>query len=272
MDNDRGAQRHESGRFKIEEEIKPSGIDPSRFHSEFETELDAADNGALSEELRADIQKNLDEIQTDMEIYSKFWRWADRFVVETENIFSRIRYRSPIKDIENRGMTKGMASFDGRRHLTLPQPPVHDLRSIEQFTLLTLDTTDEAKSVGEIAEEMATLLRETLLEYLQGEPDDSEPSFIKHARELLGEDEIDQMEGHFQEKLQSRIQYNLGSLDGKQYIIRKPDPSDKRRTIIELTTTGELWVDTHTNSRSSREPINSILDDQVTAYLGVEKE
>lgn len=272
MDDDREPQRLESDHFKLEEEIRPPHINPSRFQSEFETELDAANQGALSEEVCAEIREELDEIRIYMEIYQNFWEWADSFYIKSEDIPFRIQYQSPIKDIENRGMTKGMESFDGKQHLTLPQPPVHDLRSMEQLTLLVLDMADEAKSVGGIAEEMARSLRETLVEYLQDEPDESEPLFVAHARESLDEDEIDQMEAHFQKKLQSRIQYNLGSLDEKQYIIQKPDPSDKRRTIIELTTTGELWVDTHAHSESSREPINSILDNQVTAYLEVEEE
>jgi hypothetical protein len=165
-----------------------------------------------------------------------------------------------------------MKSFGDRRHLTLPNPPVHNLREMEQITLLVLDIADEPKSVGEIAEDMAALLRETLEEYLQNEPDDSEPWFVEHAREHLNEEEIDQMEASLKDKLKSRVQYNLGSLDEKQYITRGPDPADKRRTIIELTSTGELWVETHALSDPDADPVDSVLDDEVAAYVGVEKE
>jgi len=272
MDNNRDTPHNESDRFKLEKEIEPPYIEPERFHSLFETELSSADDGALPEELRTEIQKNLDDLQTEMEIYSRFWRWAQEFDMSSEGIFNRLQPSHLLEEINDKGMTKGMQSIDGRRHLTLPQPPVHNLRPMEQITLLVLDRTDEPKSVGEIAEEMAALLQETLESYLQDKPDESEPSFVEHAREWLDENAIDQMEASFQDKLQSRIQYNLGSLDEKQYITRKPDPSDKRRTIIELTSTGELWVDTYTHSESDQDPIDSILDEQVTSYLGVEKE
>lgn len=272
MDNNKKPPRTESGRFKVEEEISPPGIDQDRFRSQFEKELEKADCGALSDEIHTDIQENLDELQTEMEIYVKYWRWAENFYMGYPDLMSCIRPENALEQIDTHGMTKGIEPIGGDHHLTLPQAPVHELRTMEKLTLVTLDTTNEAKSVGEIAEEMAALLRETLLEYLQDEPDESEPVFVEHARKWLEEDEVSQMETRFKEKLQSRIQYNLGSLNEKQYITRKPDPSDKRRTIIELTRTGELWIETHTQSGSLQEPINSILQDQVTAYFGVEEE
>lgn len=253
---------------------QPPAIDPKRFQSKFETALDNADSGAIPEELLTDIQDNLDELQEELEIYQKIWNWSDQFVLGFEDTRDELLRPHLGEKIINHGMTKGMQQINDARHISLPQPPVHEFRDMEQLILLILDEKNEPKSVGKLAEAIAGLLRETLVSHLDDttQPDDSDPFFVQHAHDHLDDEELDRMEESFEEKLSSRIQYNLGSLDEKQYITRKKDPNDKRRTVIELTMTGELWVDTHNLSEDSQDPIESILNDEVASYLGVEKE
>lgn len=258
----------------MENHARPPTIDPERFHSEFETALDNADNGAIPDELLADIQDNLDELQEELEIYRRTWDWSNHFVLTSEDRIAELLRPHLREKINTHGMTKGMQQINDARHLLLPQPPVHEFREMEQLVLLALDKADEPKSVGELAAVIAGLLRATLVSRLEDttQPDDSDPFFVHHAHDYLDDEELDQMEESFEEKLSSRIQYNLGSLDEKQYIARRKDPADKRRTVIELTMTGELWVDTHNLSQDSQDPIESILNDEVASYLGVEKE
>lgn len=250
-------------------------ISPDRFQSKFNTALDHADDGALSDDLHTEIQTTLDEVHHAIEIYWKVWDWSDQFVLHSEDILDELQPTRLIETTNEHGMTRGIKSINGEQYLSLPHPPIHDLRQMEELILAALDQAKKPKAIGELAAILAGQLRKNIERYIQNVDKpikEIDRFWVRTAAWDYKDGRLDQTEEHIQAKLRSRIQYNLGSLDEKQYIVRTKDPDDKRRTVIELTTTGKLWAETHSDSEDYQDLIESFLDQEGDTLLSVEKE
>lgn len=225
-------------------------IGADRYLSDLKTALDRADDGALPADLSTDIETTLADLQSDLERYTEVLDWSDKIVALGEDLWDALQRADYLSErIERSGMTRGVQSFDGDNHFSLPMPPVYELRVMEQVILFALDRAEEPKAVGDLATEVAKMLAETLADHL---PDSSDAKKFNPYLELqsqhLFEDEnlsVDDLQTEFEDQLQSRIQYNLRSLAKKQYISRKPDRDDRRRTVAVLSPTGKLWLANH---------------------------
>ena len=116
--------------------------------------------------------------------------------------------------VKNKGITTGARKPETtgpQKYIVVPPTPVSGLREFEETLLSVLGQMGIAESVSELAEQIA-----------------------------------EDLSAEFDESMRSKVQYNIGSLEEKGYIVRQKKGN---RYETQLSTAGELWVATHSTDR-----------------------
>lgn len=125
--------------------------------------------------------------------------------------------RQLVTDIEKSGTTKGARKRNGGLHVELPVIPPSDLHEFEERVLLFLERVGSTESTSELARQLSREIGEK-----------STNSF------------------------KSKVQYNVKQLEKKGFVNRT-EVKNKHRT--EISTMGQLWVETHRESNSNVIPV-----------------
>jgi len=120
-----------------------------------------------------------------------------------------------VEEVTENGVTKGAQEMSDGLHVEFPAVPTSELNDFEQTVLTFLSETGATESTSERARKLQNKLQE----------DVDEKSF------------------------KSKVQYNVKQLEEKGFIDRK---KEKNRYITELSTMGNLWVQTHITNKPYR--------------------
>ncbi|NKE37911.1 MarR family transcriptional regulator [Natronococcus sp. JC468] len=112
-----------------------------------------------------------------------------------------------LKRVYSSGVTEGARDLNGQMHVEFPSSPGSDVKDFEATILKFLIDRGAFQSTSELAEQLA-----------------------------------EETEEEYDESFRSRVQYNVGKLEGKGYVNREEAGN---RLETSLSTMGRMWAKTH---------------------------
>lgn len=256
-------------RRDVEEEI--SGV--IGHLEDIKTAIREADQGAVADTVINQIGTTLDILEETLPGCAELEWWSTRYPTASEELGGVLwDARDHLEEIERYGMTRGLGKTGDKIQTPISVPPVASLRDMERLVLYVLEDEGTVDSMGALAQQIATSLRQHLESFrIDGAPtSDTVPEFVDQiAARIEGNDEDDvlaALESEMADRIRSRLQYNIDSLEEKQYV-RRSKGKDSRRAQISLTDTGKQWTRTHDIPAVSRDPMEKVLSKEIEKFV-----